>query len=89
MPRQLELFRTLLGRDPTHLDSHQHVHVGLPAADVLVEIGLELGIPVRHLTESIHFLGDFYGQGDRGDVHPDAITVPNLVELRPRRSPTG
>ena len=24
--RQIELFRQLAGRDPTHLDSHQHVH---------------------------------------------------------------
>ena len=26
IPRQLERFRELLGRDPTHLDSHHHVH---------------------------------------------------------------
>src|ERR1700733_14637554 len=24
--RQLDLFRVLMGRDPTHLDSHQHAH---------------------------------------------------------------
>jgi predicted glycoside hydrolase/deacetylase ChbG (UPF0249 family) len=31
---QLAAFRELLGRDPTHLDSHQHVHDGEPVASV-------------------------------------------------------
>src|ERR1044072_5849886 len=31
---QLEIFRALLGRDPTHLDSHQHVHENEPAKSV-------------------------------------------------------
>jgi adenylyl-sulfate kinase len=78
---QLELFRGLLGREPTHVDSHQHLHLGSPAAPALAEIGAELGVPVRHLTESIRFVGDFYGQGDRGDVHHEGITVPNLRTL--------
>src|SRR5438874_174948 len=36
--RQLEKFRTLLGRDPTHLDSHQHVHRGEPAHSVMTRL---------------------------------------------------
>jgi adenylyl-sulfate kinase len=85
---QLELFRGLIGRDPTHVDSHQHVHFGSHAARALVEIGEELGVPVRHFTKSIHYLGDFYGQDDRGDVSPDGITVANLAMLI-RRLPPG
>src|SRR5690242_10576154 len=25
--RQLDIFRNLIGKDPTHIDSHQHVHL--------------------------------------------------------------
>jgi adenylylsulfate kinase len=85
---QLELFRGLMGREPTHVDSHQHLHVGSSAAHALMDIGDELGVPVRHLTKSIQYLGDFYGQGDRGDVSHDGITVPNLAKLI-RRLPPG
>jgi adenylyl-sulfate kinase len=85
---QLELFRGLMGREPTHIDSHQHLHVGSSAAHALIDIGAELGVPVRHLTRSIHYLGDFYGQGDRGDVSHDGITVSNLAKLI-RQLPPG
>jgi adenylyl-sulfate kinase len=78
---QLELFRGLMGRDPTHVDSHQHVHFGSPAVHALLEIGDELGVPVRHFTESIHYLGDFYGQEGTGGVNHSALTVPNLSRL--------
>lgn len=78
---QLELFRGLIGRDPTHIDSHQHVHFGSPAAHALVEIAEELGVPVRHFTESVRYLGDFYGQAGTGGINHDAITVSNLTSL--------
>src|SRR5579859_2490917 len=44
---QLERFRELLGRDPTHLDSHQHVHRGEPVASLLSELAARLGVPLR------------------------------------------
>jgi adenylyl-sulfate kinase len=78
---QLELFRGLIGHEPTHIDSHQHVHVGSLAAHALVEIGQELRVPVRHLTASIRYLGDFYGQAGTGGVNHTAIAVPNLIRL--------
>src|SRR5215831_10941523 len=31
LARQLDAFRRLMGRDPDHLDSHQHVHRNEPA----------------------------------------------------------
>src|SRR5262245_19549640 len=39
--RQLAAFRRLLGRDPTHLDSHQHVHRREPVRHILVELAAE------------------------------------------------
>jgi chitin disaccharide deacetylase len=69
---QLELFRSLLGADPTHLDSHQHVHRYEPTRSVLSTLGAELGVPVRDVTPGIRYRGDFYGQTNRGD-HLDGV----------------
>jgi adenylyl-sulfate kinase len=85
---QLELFRGLVGRDPTHLDSHQHLHLGSEAALALAEIGQELGVPVRHLTRGIRFIGDFYGQSDRGDPHEEGVSLGSLLNII-RRLPPG
>ena len=84
---QLELFRGLMGRDPTHIDSHQHLHLAPAATVALAEIGEELGVPVRHLTEGVSYVGDFYGQNDRGRPHPETVTVASLVQLIRRLAP--
>jgi predicted glycoside hydrolase/deacetylase ChbG (UPF0249 family) len=44
---QLVRFRELLGRDPTHLDSHQHVHSWPAAIQPVAALARELGVPVR------------------------------------------
>jgi chitin disaccharide deacetylase len=85
---QLEMFRGLVGRDPSHLDSHQHLHMGSAATLVLAEIGEELAVPVRHLTNGIRYIGEFYGQSDRGDPHPEGVSLSTLVGLI-RRLPPG
>jgi predicted glycoside hydrolase/deacetylase ChbG (UPF0249 family) len=79
--RQLASFRTLLGRDPSHLDSHQHVHREPPVAGVLRRLGAKLGVPVRHQAKDIAYRGDFYGQTGRGDPYPAAITVEALLQV--------
>jgi adenylyl-sulfate kinase len=84
---QLELFRNLMRRDPTHLDSHQHMHLGSPAQAALVEVGVELGITVRHMNPNIRFVGDFYGQSERGYPTPEAVAVPNLARLIRKLAP--
>jgi predicted glycoside hydrolase/deacetylase ChbG (UPF0249 family) len=79
--RQIEIFRQLLGRDPTHIDSHQHVHLREPARTVLLEISARLGIPLRHFSSSIRYCGEFYGQSTEGLPLPDLITIDQLIEL--------
>src|SRR3954463_7492929 len=85
---QLELFRLLMERDPTHLDSHQHLHLGPEATEALAAIGRELGVPVRHLSESVTYVGNFYGQSGTGGTNYYAIGVRNLVRMI-RRLPAG
>jgi predicted glycoside hydrolase/deacetylase ChbG (UPF0249 family) len=78
---QLERFQTLLGRPPTHLDSHQHVHQHEPAHGVALEVAEQLDIPLRGLRGGIAYCGSFYGQSGRGEPCSEAIRVDALLEL--------
>jgi predicted glycoside hydrolase/deacetylase ChbG (UPF0249 family) len=78
---QLARFAQLFGRQPTHLDSHQHRHTVEPIRSVVVETGRRLRVPVRGFTPGIAYRGDFYGQTGRGDPLPEAITVEALIRL--------
>jgi chitin disaccharide deacetylase len=75
---QLERFRELVGRDPTHLDSHKHVHEAEPIKAVAEEIANELRVPLRN--RSIRYEGSFYGRPG-GEPMPDAIAPDHLTEL--------
>lgn len=78
---QLARFRSLLGRDPTHVDSHHHVHLEEPVRSVLVTIAAELGVPLRGANETIEYRGDFYGQTASGEPLPGAITEEALIGI--------
>lgn len=76
---QLEAFRQLLGRDPTHLDSHQHAHMSEPLASAAGCLAAELGVPLR--GRGIRFEGGFYGQTGKGEPLPEAVTARSLIDL--------
>lgn len=89
---QLNLFRTLTGRLPTHLDGHHHCH-RLPAvASALITIAREERLPVRSAGSAVakrlrqesvattdHFDESFYGAG---------VSRESLSEIL-RRVPAG
>jgi len=77
---QLAVFGELTGTSPTHLDGHQHVQRSEPVAGALRTAARELGVPLR-LHGRIHYCGDFYGQGGRGEPYPEGIGVDNLVAI--------
>jgi predicted glycoside hydrolase/deacetylase ChbG (UPF0249 family) len=79
--RQLATFRHLTGQDPTHLDSHQHVHRQEPVRSVLAELAGELAVPLRHCSQKIHYCGEFYGQTGKGEGLPNVITTERLVNI--------
>ena len=78
---QVQAFRRLLGRDPTHLDSHQHVHLQEPVRAALLDEGRALGAPTRACSVDVGYCGDFYGQTGTGEAWPDGITVEALVRI--------
>ena len=74
---QLAKFRELMGRDPTHLDSHQHVHSWPVAIEPVAALAREIGVPARACTaqhrDTLRMLGvacpdafiiDFYGEAN-------------------------
>lgn len=79
--RQLAAFRDLMGRDPTHIDSHQHVHRSEPVRGILTAMALSLGVPLRLFSDVVTYCGDFYGQWGRGTPLPKAITVEALMGI--------
>jgi predicted glycoside hydrolase/deacetylase ChbG (UPF0249 family) len=81
LARQLALFRDLTGADPTHLDSHQHVHREEPARSAVAHAAGQLGIPARDLTSKVRYSGDFYGQTARGEPIASALTADRLARI--------
>ena len=79
--RQLDDFRRLLGRDPDHIDSHQHAHRNEPVLSVARQIADELSVPLRHFTPQIRYCGEFYGQDDQGRSYPELISAEALSGL--------
>lgn len=78
--RQLDTFRRLLGRDPTHIDSHQHVHRNEPARSAVSELARALSVPLRSFTPLVQYCGDFYGQTGEGDPYPEGISLEGLLK---------
>jgi chitin disaccharide deacetylase len=78
---QHERFRALMGRDPTHIDSHQHRHRAEPLRPIFLALARDLRVPLRHYDPGIRFCGAFYGHDGFGRPKPDAITPAALMDL--------
>jgi predicted glycoside hydrolase/deacetylase ChbG (UPF0249 family) len=78
---QLRRFRRLLGRDPTHLDSHHNVHRAPPLRPLFTALADELGVPLRHFSSEVRFCGEFYGHDGKGRPEEEAIQPDALIEL--------
>jgi predicted glycoside hydrolase/deacetylase ChbG (UPF0249 family) len=80
LERQLDRFRALTGRAPTHLDTHQHVHRSEPVRSIMGVRARELRLPLRH-HGAVRYCGAFYGQDHGGAPLPDAIGADALARL--------
>ena len=77
LTRQLEAFRALMGRAPTHVDSHHNVHRRPEIRTIARELVAALGVPLRAEGE-VAYVGGFYGQWewevtDLEHVRPDFL----------------
>lgn len=90
---QLERFRALTGREPTHLDSHHHLHRAEPTRTIVLELGRRLGVPVRDFTPGLRYEGGFFARGADGEpwpanIEPDALCA-LLRDLPPGANELG
>ena len=77
---QLNAFVDLVGRQPTHLDSHQHVHRKEPVRHLMLERAERLGIPARELVGGVRYCGTFYGLHSDGSPNPEAISYDGFLD---------
>jgi chitin disaccharide deacetylase len=75
---QLKRFRELMDRDPTHVDSHHHVHMS--RMQTFAPLVKPLGVPLRG-DGRVTYLGDFYAHPTTGIVDIDRIREPFLMRL--------
>jgi predicted glycoside hydrolase/deacetylase ChbG (UPF0249 family) len=77
---QLKRFRELAGRDPTHVDSHHHVHAAGDRITTFARLVAPLGVPLR-LAGPIRYVGAFYGQTRSGETSLALLARSHLVHL--------
>ena len=75
------MFRSLTGNDPTHLDSHQHVHHEEPLLSILTTLSIEMSIPLRSYCSRINYCGEFYGQTNKGESLPERLSPDALIRV--------
>lgn len=77
---QLERFRELTGTDPTHVDSHHHVHAEEERMASFRRLVAPLGVPLRH-DGRVAYIGGFYAQWEEGVTELRYISPEFLLEL--------
>lgn len=78
---QLERFRELVGRDPTHVDSHHHVHsLSATRRATFAQLVEPLGVPLRGQGAAA-YVGAFWGQWEPGVTKLRHVRRPFLLQL--------
>jgi chitin disaccharide deacetylase len=76
---QLRRFVELLGRPPTHLDSHHHIHTHPFLLPHFEELASRCAIPLRDCS-GVRYCSSFYGQWD-GESRPEEVSVAALIRI--------
>ena len=76
---QLGRFQALMGRPPTHLDSHHNVHRDPRVLSHFLEIAQEHGLPLREHSR-VRYFSKFYGQWG-GETHLEQLSVESLLRM--------
>lgn len=85
--RQFATFRVLMGREPSHLDSHQHVHLRKSLRPLMQRLSRERRLPVRGIAPDIRYCGVFHGRGANGRLRPERLTVLALRTILNKQPP--
>ncbi len=80
LAEQLARFERLTAREPTHLDSHHHVHLEGSRIAIFSEEAAALSVPVRG-DGTFDYIGGFYAQWEDGVSDPDHVSTEHLCAL--------
>lgn len=78
--RQLGEFERLMGRQPTHVDSHRHAHRQPGMLPIFSELVAPLGVPLRD-DGRVRFVGGFYAQWEWMVTELNYVSVPFLLTI--------
>lgn len=70
---QYERFEKIMGRPPTHLDSHHNVHLESKVMPYFLDLARERGLFLRQRSK-MHYFSKFYGQWS-GKTHLEQVSV--------------
>jgi predicted glycoside hydrolase/deacetylase ChbG (UPF0249 family) len=79
LDRQYQQFVELMGRPPTHIDSHHNVHRMPDLAPLFLALAERHGLFLREHS-AVRYFSTFYGQWD-GESHPEHISPQRLVSV--------
>ena len=79
LQHQLDRFQALLGRLPTHLDSHHNIHRDPRLLPHFLEAARQHRLPMREHSP-VRYFSRFYGQWD-GETHLEQIRVEKLLDM--------
>jgi chitin disaccharide deacetylase len=78
--KQLDRFRELIGRDPTHVDSHHHVHTRGDRITTFRRLVEPLGVPLR-LSGQLRYIGGFYAHTSPGVSNIRFVSTEYLLHV--------
>jgi len=85
--RQLQTFRDLMQCEPTHFDSHQHVHNSEPVLSLLRTVAHSARRVLRSHDRQVRYFGGFYGQADKSESYPEWVSPTALIGLLKEAGP--
>src|SRR5437879_11914066 len=78
LQQQFRRFESLVGRPPTHIDSHHNVHRDPRALAHFLELAGEHDLPLREHS-AVRHVSKFYGQWD-GKAHLEQVSIEKLEQ---------
>src|SRR5205823_6286180 len=79
LDHQFRRFEELMGRAPSHLDSHHNAHRDPRLLPHFLDAARRYGIPLREHSP-VRYLSKFYGQWG-GQTHLEQISVDSLLHM--------
>ena len=79
--RQCQAFERLVGRPPTHVDSHQHAHKRRGVSDAIKQAVSSSQVTVRHFSDRVRFWGAFFARDADMRPRPQHISTEGLIKI--------